>query len=75
MGDKFSFAEVAILRSHLQSWGLDSFQVAEIVKMFIAEHGYGISSEMAFDAVKRLEGAGPTVESFHRELETLALVM
>ena len=38
-------------------------------------HGYGISPEMALNAVNRLEGTGRNVESFHKELEALTLMM
>ena len=75
MFDKFSIAEVATLLSDPLQGGLDSFQVAEIIKMFIVSHGYGISSEGALDAVNRLESTGRNVASFHRELEALALAM
>ncbi|HLJ30144.1 MAG TPA: hypothetical protein VKY85_25785 [Candidatus Angelobacter sp.] len=75
MVEKFSIAEVAALRGGLLHGGLDSFQVAEIIKTFIAGHGYGISTETALSAVGRLEATRRDVGSFHRELESLALVM
>ena len=74
MGEKFSVAEVAALRNELLQGGLDSFQTAELLKMFLAGRGYGVSPESALDAAGRIEG-GCNVESLHKELETLALVM
>ena len=45
MGEKFSVAEVAALRNELLQGGLDSFQAAELLKMFLTGRGYGISPE------------------------------
>ncbi|HSM88208.1 MAG TPA: hypothetical protein VLT16_18780 [Candidatus Limnocylindrales bacterium] len=75
MGEKFSVAEVAALRNELLQGGLDSFQTAELLKMFLAGRGYGVSPESALDAAGRIEGTGCDVEFLHQELETLALVM
>jgi len=75
MGDKFSVTEIAALRSELLQGGLDSFQTAELLKMFLTGRGYGISPETALDAAGRIEGYGCNVETLHKELESLALVM
>ncbi len=75
MGEKFSVAEVAALRNELLSGGLDSFQAAELLKMFLAGRGYGVSRESALDAAGRIESGGCDVEALHKELESLALVM
>ncbi|HYL92348.1 MAG TPA: hypothetical protein VEW69_04255 [Alphaproteobacteria bacterium] len=75
MGDKFSVAEVAALRNELLQGGLDSFQTAELLKMFLTGRGYGISPESALDAAGRIDSTGCDVECLHKELETLALVM
>ncbi len=75
MGEKFSVAEVVALRNELLQGGLDSFQTAELIKMFLSGLGYGVSPESARDAACRIEGAGCDVESLHKELESLALVM
>lgn len=75
MGEKFSVAEVAALRNELLTGGLDSFQTAELLKMFLAGRGYGVSPENALDAVGRIDGTHCDVESLHKELESLALVM
>ncbi|HLY93191.1 MAG TPA: hypothetical protein VKQ89_08045 [Candidatus Angelobacter sp.] len=75
MGEKFSVAEVAALRNELLQGGLDSFQTAELLKMFLAGRGYGVSPENALDAAGRIESSNCNVESLHKELESLALVM
>jgi hypothetical protein len=75
MGEKFSVAEVAALRNELLQGGLDSFQTAELLKMVLAGRGYGVSPESALDAAGRIECANCNVESLHKELESLALVM
>ena len=75
MGEKFSVAEVTALRNELLQGGLDSFQTAELLKMFLVGRGYGISPESALDAAGRIEGMHCDVESLHKELESLALVM
>ena len=75
MGEKFSVAEVTALRNELLQGGLDSFQTADLLKMFLAGRGYGVSPESARDAAGQIEGAGLDVEALHKELESLALVM
>ena len=75
MGEKFSVSEVTALRNELLQGGLDSFQTAELLKMFIAGRGYGVSPETALDAAGRIEGPNCDVESLHKELESMALVM
>lgn len=75
MLEKFSIGEVTALRSDLIKRGLDSFQIAEAIKMFVSGHGYGISSETALSAASRIEGPGYNVESLQKELETLVWVM
>jgi hypothetical protein len=75
MGEKFSVAEVAALRNDLLQGGLDSFQTAELIKIFLTGLGYGVSPQSALDAVSRIESANCDVEALHKELESLALVM
>lgn len=75
MQDKFSVLEVTTLRNELMNRGLDSLQVADAIKVFVARRGYAISPEIARDMASRVEGIGCTVESLHMRLETLALAM
>ena len=74
MAEKFSVPELSALRSELLQ-GLDSKDAAELVQMFMAGHGYGVSSESARNAVSRAGLLGSTLEAFQRELESIALVM
>ena len=62
MAEKFSVPELTALRT-------------ELVQMFLAGHGYGVSAEEARDAVSRAGILGGTLEAFQRELESIALVM
>jgi hypothetical protein len=75
MGEKFSVAEVAALRNDLLQGGLDSFQTAEMIKMFLSRLGYGISPQSALDAAGRIEGTNWNVDVLHQELERVALAM
>jgi hypothetical protein len=75
MRDKFTATEVAAFRRDLMNAGLDWFQTAEVIRVFIVQHGYGVSSETALEAARRIDGTGCNMDSLHRELERLALVM
>ena len=75
MPGKFSTVEVATLRSDLLQVELDSFQAAQVIKIFIAEHGYAISAGRALEAAMNFDAMGRNMKSFHRELEASALVM
>ncbi|HTC94201.1 MAG TPA: hypothetical protein VK699_12245 [Terriglobales bacterium] len=75
MGRKFTAAEVATFRRDLLDSGLDWCQTAEVIRAFIINHGYGVSTETAMEAARRIDGAGCNLDFVHKELETLALVM
>lgn len=74
MAEKFSVPELSALRSELLQ-GLDSKDAAELLQMFLAGHGYGVSAEEARNAVSRVGMLGGTLEAFQREVENIALVM
>jgi hypothetical protein len=74
MAEKFSVPELTALRSELLQ-GFDSKDATELIQMFLAGHGYGVSAEEARDAVARAGLLGGTLETFQRELENIALVM
>ena len=74
MAEKFSVPELTALRSELLQ-GFDSKDAAELVQMFLAGHGYGVSAQEAREAVSRAGMLGSTLEAFRRELESIALVM
>lgn len=73
MQEKFSVLEAVRLRNDLLLRGLDSFEVANVIKMFLAERGYGASAEMARDVATEIETIANTVECFRQGLETLGL--
>jgi hypothetical protein len=74
MAEKFSVPELSALRSELLQ-GFDSKDAAELIQMFLAGHGYGVSAEEARNAVARAGMLGGSLETFQRELESIALVM
>ena len=74
MAEKFSLPELAALRSELLQ-GFDSRAAAELLQMFLAGHGYGVSAEEARQTVSKTGMPGGTLEAFQRDLETIALVM
>ncbi len=74
MREKFSVPELTALKSELLQ-GFDSKDASELLQMFLAGHGYGVSAEEARNAVARVGLAGCTLEAFQRELESIALVM
>jgi hypothetical protein len=67
MAEKFSVPELTALRTELLQ-GFDSKDATELVQMFLAGHGYGVSAEEARDAVSRAGILGGTLEAFQREL-------
>ena len=77
MGDveKFTDDELKALRDELRLSGLDSFQTAELLGAFLAQHGYGVSNDDARYAVSRMESAGFALPHLQAELEKLAWVM
>ena len=72
--EKFSLPELAALRSELLH-GFDSRDAAEMLQMFLAGHGYGVSAEEARNAATKVGMVGGTLEAFQRDLESIALVM
>jgi len=73
--ERFTTAEVAALRNDLLQSGVDHWQAAEMLSVFLTGRGYGISRQDARDAVSRMETAGCSVAYMQQELEHLALVM
>jgi hypothetical protein len=74
MSEKFSLPELAALRSELLH-GFDNRDAAELVQMFLAGHGYGVSVDEARNAVSRVGMIGNTLEGFQHDLESIALMM
>ncbi|HEV2273972.1 MAG TPA: hypothetical protein VGR96_07385 [Acidobacteriaceae bacterium] len=73
--EKFSATELVNLRTELMQSGIDSWQAAEVLRDFLAGHGYGVNAEGARDAVTRLESAGRDLGFLQKELERVAFVM
>ena len=74
MAEKFSVPELVALRSELLLGMLDSRGAAELLQLFLAGRGYGVSPEVAMDAVSRVEVSGCSMEVIQRELDRIALV-
>ncbi|HWR36210.1 MAG TPA: hypothetical protein VN622_10105 [Clostridia bacterium] len=74
MAEKFSVPELAALRSELIQSGLDFQDAAELLQVFLAGRGYGVSPETARDAVSKVEGSGCSLEVIQQELDRIALV-
>jgi len=74
--ERFSVTELTTLRHDLIEGGmLDSRDAAELLQVFLAGRGYGVSPTAALDAIGRVEMAGCSLPVLERELEGLALVM
>jgi len=73
MAEKFSLPELTALRSELLQSGLASTDAAEVLQLFVAGRGYGISTEAAVNVMSQL-GAGLPLEAVQQELDRVALV-
>jgi hypothetical protein len=76
MKERFTVTELCALRNDLIEGGMvDSREAAELLQVFLAGRGYGVSQTAAIDAAGRVEMAGCSLPVLERELEGLALVM
>ena|ERR1022692_1227297 len=76
MKERFTVTELCALRNDLIQGGMvDSREAAELLQVFLAGRGYGVSQAAAIDAAGRVEMAGCSLPVLERELEGLALVM
>jgi hypothetical protein len=73
--EKFAATELATLRDELMQSGLDYWQAAEVLSVFLVTRGYGVNSQQARDAVLRMDGGTCSYECMQVELERVALVM
>jgi hypothetical protein len=74
--ERFTVTELCALRNDLIQGGMvDSREAAELLQVFLAGRGYGVSQADAIDAAGRVEMAGCSLPVLERELEGLALVM
>jgi len=74
--DRFTMTELAALRNDLLQGGMvDSYEAAELLRVFLMGRGYGVSPTAALDAAGRVEMAGCAIPVLQHELENLAMVM
>src|SRR6516162_6812689 len=74
--DRFTMTELAALRNDLLQGGMvDSYEAAELLRVFLMGRGYGVSPSAALDAAGRVEMAGCAIPVLQHELENLAMVM
>jgi hypothetical protein len=73
--EQFSATQLGNLRSALMDSGIDSRQAADVLSSFLTSHGYGVSPQMARDAIGRLEGTDRAPHRMQEELERVAVVM
>ncbi|WP_263366653.1 hypothetical protein [Edaphobacter bradus] len=73
--EKFPEADLTGLREELLHAGLDSWQAADLILIYLAGKGYGVSNHAARRTATRLESAGYNVQRMKEELEQIALVM
>jgi hypothetical protein len=73
--EQFSATQLENLRTALMDSAIDSWQAADVLRIFLAGRGYGISPQGARDAIARLEGTDRALDSMQEELERVAVVM
>ena len=73
--EKFTRAEVAVVREELLRRVPDPFELAEILQGFLVDRGFGVSANSALDAASKIGAAGCSLAAVHAELESVALVM
>ncbi len=73
--EKFTKAEVGVIREELLRRVPDPFEFAEILQGFLVDRGFGVSSNSALDAASKIGAAGCSLAALHAELEAVALVM
>ncbi len=73
--EKFPEADLTGLREELLHSGLDSWQAADLIRIYLSGRGYGVSNHAARHTATRLESAGYNVQRMQEELEKIALVM
>ena len=72
--EKFPPDQLQTLRNELMQSGLDSFQAAELLSAFLAQHGYGVSHDEARTAASRIESVNFSLPCMQEELERIAFI-
>lgn len=73
--EKFTEMELSCLRNEMMQGGLDSWQAAQILSVFLVGRGYGVNPELARSAVTRLEFGRCGYDCMQAEIEKVAWVM
>ena len=73
--EKFAVSDLSGLREDLLQSGLDSRQVAELIRGFLAERGYGVSHDDANTAATSAEIFYGPLNRMQETLERLAVSM
>jgi hypothetical protein len=73
--EQFSATQLGNLRSALMDSGIDFRQAADVLSSFLTSYGYGVSPQMARDAIARLEGTDRAPDRMQEELERVAFLM
>jgi hypothetical protein len=73
--EKFNKADVSALRDQLQQTIPDPLEIADILRTFLTDRGYGVCSHSALDAASKVGAAGCSFTAIQEELEAVALVM
>jgi len=73
--EKFPAVELSGLRDDLLQAGLDSRQVAELIRGFLTERGYGVSFDDARSAATAAEVRFGSLQGMQETLEKVAVLM
>jgi hypothetical protein len=73
--EKFPAVELSGLREDLLQAGLDSRQVAELIRGFLTERGYGVSFDDARSAATNVEVLYGSLQRMQETLEKVAVLM
>ncbi len=73
--EKFPAVELSGLREDLLQAGLDSRQVAELIRGFLTERGYGISFDDARSLATATEVRFGSLQGMQETLEKVAVLM
>jgi len=73
--EKFPAVELSGLREDLLQAGLDSRQVAELIRGFLTERGYGVSVDDARSAATAIAAKSGSLQGMQETLEKVAVLM
>lgn len=72
--EKFSAAELTMLRNELMHSQLDSWQAADLAANFLAGHGYGASADHLREALISMEISRCSIDCLQAALEGVAYI-